>query len=94
MLRGGHDFLLLDCREEDEWGLCRIPGAKLMPMGEIAGRLQELDPDKPVVVYCHHGVRSRQVALFLKQQEFDQVHSMTGGIDAWSRLIDSTIPTY
>ena len=87
--------MLLDCREPWEHQTARIEGALLMPMNEIPARAyQELDPDAHIVVYCHHGVRSLNVTNWLRQQGFDKVQSMRGGIDAWSREIDSKVPIY
>jgi rhodanese-related sulfurtransferase len=91
----GNDFTLLDCREPWENQTARIEGALLMPMNEIPARAhQELDPDAHIVVYCHHGVRSLNVTNWLRQQGFEKVQSMRGGIDAWSREVDSRVPTY
>ena len=88
-------FTLLDCREPWEHQIARIEGAVLMPMNEIPARAhQELDPDAHIVVYCHHGVRSLNVTNWLRQQGFEKVQSMRGGIDAWSRTIDPTVPVY
>jgi rhodanese-related sulfurtransferase len=87
--------LLLDCREPWEFDTAHIEGAKLMPMGEIPGRAhQELDDEAPVLVLCHHGARSLNVAAWLRQQGFDKAQSVAGGIDAWSRQIDPHIPRY
>ena len=89
------DFMLLDCREPWEHQTARIEGAVLMPMNEIPARAhQELDPDAHIVVYCHHGVRSLNVTNWLRQQGFEKVQSMRGGIDAWSRSVDSKVPVY
>ncbi len=93
-LQRGDGLVLLDCREPEEWQQARIDGALLIPMGDVPGRLTELDPEQPTIIYCHHGIRSRSVAHFLAQQDFDEVRSMTGGIDAWSRTIDPTVPRY
>ncbi len=91
----GEDFTLLDVREPWEFDLSKIAGAKLIPMGDIPSRAhQELDPDEHIVVVCHHGVRSMSVTNWLRQQGFDRAQSLRGGIDAWSRGVDSTIPTY
>jgi len=94
----GHspDSLLLDCREPDEHAIARIEGARLIPMREIPERLAELEPwrSKPVVVHCHHGVRSLRVVQWLRQQGFAHAQSMRGGIDAWSLEVDPTIPRY
>jgi rhodanese-related sulfurtransferase len=89
------DFTLLDVREPWEFDIARLNGAKLIPMGDIPSRAhQELDPEDHIVVVCHHGVRSMNVTAWLRQQGFEKAQSMRGGIDAWSRQIDPTIPTY
>jgi rhodanese-related sulfurtransferase len=94
-LDAGESFTLLDVREPWEFETARIAGAKLMPMGEVPSRSnQELDPDDHVVVICHHGVRSMNVTAWLRQQGFEKVQSMRGGMDAWSRQIDRNVPVY
>jgi rhodanese-related sulfurtransferase len=85
---------LLDVREPWEVALCALPGAVTIPMGQIPGRTEELDPDRPVVCYCHHGMRSMQVAMFLDRRGFGQVWNLTGGVDAWAREVDPSYPTY
>jgi len=88
-------FTVLDVREPWEIETARIAGARLMPMGEVPSRAhQELDPDGDIVVICHHGVRSMNVTVWLRQQGFENVQSMHGGIDAWSRTVDPTVPLY
>jgi len=88
-------FTLLDVREPWEFATARIAGAKLMPMGEVPSRAhQELDPDDSIVVVCHHGVRSMNVTAWLRQQGFEKAQSLRGGIDAWSRQVDGTVPSY
>lgn len=88
-------FMLLDVREPWEFETARIDGAKLMPMGEVPSRAhQELDPEEHVVVLCHHGIRSMNVTVWLRQQGFENVQSMRGGIDAWSRRVDAKVPMY
>jgi rhodanese-related sulfurtransferase len=87
--------LLLDVREPWEYQSAHLPDSLLMPMGEVASRAhQELDPDTPIVVLCHHGARSLSVTMWLRNQGFDHVQSLAGGIDAWSRSIDPAIPRY
>ena len=94
-LDAGEKFLLLDVREPWEFEAARIEGAKLMPMGDVPSRAhQELDPDENIVVMCHHGVRSMNVTAWLRQQGFENVQSMRGGIDAWSRQVDEKVPVY
>ena len=87
--------LLLDVREPWEFQTANLPDSLLMPMGEVASRAhQELDPDAPIVVVCHHGARSLSVTMWLRNQGFDHAQSLAGGIDAWSRTIDTTVPRY
>jgi rhodanese-related sulfurtransferase len=92
----GEKFLLLDVREPAEHATARIAGAVLIPMREIPARLAELEPhkDERIVVHCHHGGRSLRVTNFLAQQGFTQVQNLSGGIDAWSQLIDPSVPRY
>ena len=87
--------LLLDVREPWEVQLASLPEATLMPMGDVPSRAnQELDPDEPIVVLCHHGARSLSVTMWLRDQGFEHVQSLAGGIDRWSRFIDPAIPRY
>lgn len=88
------DFLLLDIREPFEYDICRLPGAKLIPMGEVPRRLNELDDEREMIIYCHAGVRSARVVYWLKQNGFDNAKNLSGGIDAWSCLIDPSVPRY
>lgn len=88
-------FTLLDVRELWEFETARIEGAKLMPMGDVPSRAhQELNPDDHIIVYCHHGVRSMNVTVWLRQQGFEKAESMAGGINAWSRTVDPKVPVY
>jgi rhodanese-related sulfurtransferase len=94
-LDSSEPFVLLDVREPWECATAIIAGAKQIPMGELPTRaLEELDRDEPIVVYCHHGVRSLTVTNWLRRQGFRSVHSMQGGIDAWSRRVDGKVPLY
>lgn len=94
-LDAGESFTLLDVREPWEIETARIASAKLMPMGDVPSRAhQELDPEDHIVVMCHHGVRSMNVTVWLRQQGFEKTQSMRGGIDSWSRSVDPAIPTY
>ena len=73
----------------------RSPDSKHIPMGDIPARFnQELDPEDHIVVVCHHGVRSMNVTAWLRQQGFEKVQSLRGGIDRWARQIDPTVPVY
>jgi rhodanese-related sulfurtransferase len=95
-LDAGEPFVLLDCRERDEHTLVSIPEARLLPMSELPQRVGELDAGRgaEIVVHCHHGGRSLHVTLWLRQQGFDNVRSMAGGIDQWSQEIDPSLPRY
>jgi rhodanese-related sulfurtransferase len=95
-LAAGDPLVLLDCREQNEYDFVRLESARLVPMSELGLRVGELDElrDTEIIVYCHHGVRSRQVANWLRQQGFENVKSLTGGIDRWSEQIDPTLPRY
>ena len=95
MLQTGEPFTLVDVREPWEYETARIGGATLIPMGDVPSRAnQELDPEKHIIVYCHHGVRSMNVTAWLRQQGFEKAQSMAGGIDAWSRRVDTKVPLY
>jgi rhodanese-related sulfurtransferase len=95
-LDSADEFLLLDCREQSEWDHVHIDEAALLPMSEIQNRVSELDDhrDGEVIVYCHHGGRSLQVAMWLKQQGFSNVLNMTGGIDVWAQQVDASLTRY
>jgi rhodanese-related sulfurtransferase len=85
---------LLDVREPWELDVCRLEGITHIPMRQIPGALERLDPERPVVVICHHGIRSQQVALYLDQVGFSQVLNLRGGVDAWSHEVDPSMRTY
>jgi rhodanese-related sulfurtransferase len=93
-LESGHKFNLLDVREPWERQTAAIEPSCHIPMGDIPARVQELDPDEHIVVYCHHGVRSMNVTAWLRQQGFETVQSLRGGIDRWARQIDPKVPLY
>lgn len=86
--------LLLDVREPWEFERCHIEGSVSMPMNGIPARLQELPQDRQIVVVCHHGVRSYHVARFLDHNGFTRIINLTGGVDAWAKEADPTMPTY
>ena len=86
--------LLLDVREPWEFDRARINGARLIPMREVASRVAELDREQNVVAICHHGGRSQQVAGLLEKAGFTRMHNLVGGMDAWSRTVDPTVPVY
>jgi rhodanese-related sulfurtransferase len=86
---------LIDVRESWEFAKTSIEGSLLMPMGEVPGRANaEFDPDERLLVLCHHGVRSMNVTVWMRNQGFEQAQSVRGGIDAWSREVDPHLPRY
>ena len=86
--------IVLDVRDPWEHEVCVIPDSKLLPMQEIPARWQELPADADIVVVCHHGMRSLQVAGFLKQSGLDRVYNLSGGIAAWAERVDPDMPRY
>ena len=86
--------LLLDVREPWEYQTVHLPRSKLIPMMQIPAALSQLDQNEEIVVICHHGIRSRQVAYFLEGNGFRNVINLYGGIDAWAREVDSSLPIY
>lgn len=91
----GEKFLLVDVREPWEYDLCKIPGATLIPLGTIPANLNTLlDVDEDVVCYCHHGMRSLDAAVWLRQQGVENAKSMAGGIERWAVEIDPSVPRY
>ena len=93
-LDAGNACVLLDVREPEEVAIASLTNAVHIPMGEIPGRLHELDPDANIVVYCHHGIRSMQVANFLVQHDFEQVVNLAGGIEAWAAVVEPGMARY
>jgi adenylyltransferase/sulfurtransferase len=87
-------FELIDVREPFEYEIARIDGAKLIPLGEIAERTDELQHELPIIVHCHSGARSAQAVQLLQQRGFRNVYNLEGGIDAWSDQIDPGVPKY
>jgi len=87
-------FQLIDVREALEYEIARIDGARLIPLGEIAERIDELERDQPIFVHCHSGQRSAQAVGLLQQRGFSNVYNVEGGIDAWSDYIDPSVPKY
>jgi adenylyltransferase/sulfurtransferase len=90
----GDRFVLIDVREPHEWQICRIPRAKLIPLGELPKRVNELDTADEIVAHCKSGMRSAKAVEFLKQAGFRKVKNMKGGILAWSDKVDPSVPKY
>jgi rhodanese-related sulfurtransferase len=93
-LDAGEPVTVLDVREPWEYEVCHIDGSTHIPMGQIPNAAVSLDKSNEIVVLCHHGVRSLQVASFLEQTGFHHVANLEGGIDAWSREVDPDITQY
>jgi rhodanese-related sulfurtransferase len=88
-------FRLIDVREPEEWAVARLPEAELIPLSLFQQRgPAELSPDEPIVLYCHHGMRSGRAQGFLKAQGYADVLNLTGGIDAWALQIDPSMKRY
>ncbi len=85
---------LLDVREAWEFQLARIDGSEHVPMRDIPNQVEVLERTHPTVVICHHGTRSLQVVAFLERMGFENLHNLQGGIDAWSRQVDTRVPLY
>jgi sulfur-carrier protein adenylyltransferase/sulfurtransferase len=86
--------LLLDVRQDWETQLCRLPNAVHIPIEEIEARVEELNPQDDIVVYCHQGVRSAAVAEFLRASGFTSVQNLAGGVDLWARTVDPGMRRY
>jgi adenylyltransferase/sulfurtransferase len=93
-LSAGDPVLLLDVRQAWEWEIARIDGSRLVPLGDLAGRIGEVDTRAPVVTICHHGLRSAQARDLLRAAGFSRVRSLAGGIDEWARVVDPGMARY
>jgi adenylyltransferase/sulfurtransferase len=92
-LDAGEDIYILDVREPHERNICDI-GGELIPMGELPGRVRELDSEREIVVYCRTGRRSAHVVGFLNQWGFEKVLNLRGGLHAWADEVDPSVPKY
>src|SRR3954454_12927290 len=90
----GDNFVLIDVREPHEYQICNIPAAKLIPLGQVAQRVAELDPNADIVIHCKSGIRSAKACGILRQAGFQHVRNMKGGILAWSDQVDPSVPKY
>ena len=86
--------LLIDVREQWEYDVVHLPDSELIPMSQLPAQLDRLNRDVEIVVICHHGIRSRAAAIYLEQQGFKKVINLKGGIDAWAKDVDHSMPTY
>ena len=91
----GEKIRIIDVREPDEWAIAHLPGAELIPLSQFQQRaIEELSIDEPLVLYCHHGVRSARAQGYLKTQGYGSVLNLTGGIDAWALQVEPTMKRY
>ncbi|HEY5753653.1 MAG TPA: molybdopterin-synthase adenylyltransferase MoeB [Chthoniobacterales bacterium] len=90
----GEKFVLLDVREKFEWDIAHIPGAKLIPLGELPSRMSELDSADEIVLQCKSGMRSAKALHVLENAGFGKLHNLTGGITAWADEVDPTVAKY
>ena len=94
-LQAGDDLQLVDVREDLEFEYCHLPGSHLVPLSELTRRTAEIRPDGPVVLICHHGVRSMQALAYLQQRlGYRNLLSLRGGVAAWAEQVDPAFPTY
>ena len=96
LLRSAEPPRLIDVREEDEWAVAHIAGAELLPLSQWPDVAVKKLTDKaqPLLIQCHHGGRSARAASWLIEQGFTDVTNLTGGIDAWSAIVDASVPRY
>jgi rhodanese-related sulfurtransferase len=93
-LERGEKLVLVDVREQWEFDLCRIAGAKLIPLKTLPANVAALQEPEEVICYCHHGIRSLDAAAWLRGQGIAGAKSMAGGIERWSREVDVSVPRY
>jgi sulfur-carrier protein adenylyltransferase/sulfurtransferase len=95
LLRSGADVQLIDVRQPSEYNFARIPGSKLIPLGEIVNRMDEIDPTRDTIVHCKMGGRSAQAIQALERSGFKgNMRNLRGGITAWSNDVDPKVPKY
>lgn len=92
--REGLPHVLLDVREPWETALCLIEGSIAAPLATVPGVLDRLPSDRPIVVTCHHGMRSLQAVNWLRRNGREGAVNLAGGIDAWARQIEPAMPLY
>jgi len=95
LLKSGADVQLIDVRQPSEYNFARIPGSKLIPLGEILSRMGELDPDREAIIHCKMGGRSAQAIQALERAGYKgKMRNLRGGITAWSNDVDPKVPKY
>ncbi len=94
--QSGKPMLLVDVRTPEEHAIAKLPDSLLIPLSDLAADIDkiQLPPGAELVIYCHHGVRSWHAAVYLEQAGFERVHSLSGGIDAYSQSVDPSVPRY
>jgi rhodanese-related sulfurtransferase len=90
----GDPPVVIDVREPREYQICRIPGSKLIPLGELPSRLNELDPEGEIVLHCRSGSRSANATAFLRARGFSRARNLKGGVLAWIDQVDPSQPKY
>jgi adenylyltransferase/sulfurtransferase len=95
LLKSGADIQLIDVRQPSEYNFARIPGSKLIPLGEILSRIDEIDPNRETIIHCKMGGRSAQAIQALERAGFKgKMRNLRGGITAWSNEVDPKVPKY
>ncbi|HUI80458.1 MAG TPA: rhodanese-like domain-containing protein [Bryobacteraceae bacterium] len=90
----GEDLVLIDVREQEEIAIARLGGALICPLSRAAEWIDRLPKDQPLVIFCHHGIRSMRVAMALAERGHENVTNMSGGIDLWSTEVDASVARY
>lgn len=93
-LAAGERPVLLDVRSREEWEVCHLDGARLIPLPTLPSRLDELDRSSEIVCYCHVGLRSAAAAAYLRREGFPRARNLVGGIEAWAAEVDPAMPRY
>ena len=86
--------LLLDVRQGWEFNICQLENSTLIPMATIPSKIDELDKERATVVICHHGIRSRKVAMYLESAGFKNIINLNGGVDQWAKTVDDSMAKY
>lgn len=86
--------LLLDVREPWEFDICHIENSQLIPMGQVPNALEDIEPEQEIVVICHHGIRSLKVAYYLEHMGYNKTINLDGGVEAWARDVNKSMPVY
>jgi adenylyltransferase/sulfurtransferase len=95
LISSGADIQLIDVRQPAEHNFARIPGAKLIPLGDIVKRINEIDPTRYTIIHCKMGGRSAQAIRILERAGFKgKLRNLRGGITAWSNEVDPKVPKY